>query len=368
MSPSIPGPPNVGRRPRSGWLFSGPYAIILRSFVFHTGNNQAMRTRVRYLVGVAVLCLCGALAALAAGPRVQEKPQTGSRTIDLDRELRTPEPQDRGRSYYHFAIAKWQEDRGDLGRALEEMRKALSFNEKSTWIRVELAGILDRMGRANEALEEAQEAARLDPKDPEPHWVLANFYLRPESRGRRPSRESMRKAVKELESMKEDAPDDRRAWYALGGVYLELGESEKGIQAYEKFQSIEPGTDAGYQAIARHYEQAGDRVKAIGYATKAVEARPDSTESLALLASLYSRANKEKEAIPIYRKLLETGGDNPAVAQRLASSLVDAGEFEEAGKVLEGLSKSNPGDPDVKVLAGRSLLGQRKHAEAVEVL
>jgi len=102
----------------------------------------------------------------------------------LDKELSSSVPEDRAKSYYYFALSKWFEEKGDLARALTEMKNALKYNEASAAVRIEMAALLDQMGKSREAVDEAQEAARIDPRNPEPHWVLANLYLRSQARDR----------------------------------------------------------------------------------------------------------------------------------------------------------------------------------------
>ena len=129
--------------------------------------------------------------------------------VNLDRALRDKPAQDRAKSYYHFALSKWFEDDGDLARALSEMQTAVSYNENDSSLHVSLAEILARAGRVNEAMDEAQQASRLDPKNPEPHWLLASIHLRSTegARNRQDALEALKKAVQELEAMKAAAPD-----------------------------------------------------------------------------------------------------------------------------------------------------------------
>jgi tetratricopeptide (TPR) repeat protein len=310
------------------------------------------------------LWILGSLARTVAG---QEKPPV-SKSIDLDKELSSPVPEDRAKSYYFFALSKWFEEKGDLARALTEMKNALKYNETSASVRIEMAALLEQMERSREAIDQAEEAARMDPSNPEPHWVLANLYLRSQAHDRPGRRESLTKAVRELEEMRKDAPDDERSYYALGGAYFELGETEKGIQAFEKFQDLVPNVDAGYTAIARNYERSGNLDKAVEYLQKAIRSRPESSESLMMLASLYSRQNRHKDAIPLYAKILELSNDNPAVKKQFGATLVEAGDYEQAQRVLTDLAKAAPDDKDVQVLLGRSYLGLRQYAQSIETL
>lgn len=313
--------------------------------------------------GVVALTYLMCSACLAAAVQQKAKPQA---PIDLDKALETPLPDDRAQSYYYFALAKWQEEQGNLDRALANMRTALRYDHKSVALRVELATLLLRTGRMQEAIETAQEAVRLAPKDPEPRWLLANIYLEPEGRGRRPGEESLLKAVAELEAMKEAAPDDERSYYLLGDIYFRLGKPEKAIEAYEKFQELAPGTDAGYLRIADYYERAGNEQKKVEYLRKAVDKNPDSPQSLQALAAAYARQNKDREAIPLLRKALELTNDNPMIKKQLAMSLVNAGEYKEAEPLLQELKKIDPGDGSTLVLLGRAQLGKREFAAAID--
>lgn len=316
--------------------------------------------------GYFFLLSLGALGALTGSAASQEKPPA-AKSIDLDKELSQPLPEDRAKSYYYYALSKWFEDKGDLARALSEMKNALKYNEASVAVRIEMAALLDQMGRSREALDEAQEAARIDPGNPEPHWVLANLYFRSQARDRTARRQSLTMAVQELEQMQKDAPQDERAYYALGGAYFELGETEKGIQAFEKFQDLVPSADAGYVAIARNFERSGKVDKAIEYIQKAIKSRPESSESLMMLATLYSRKNRHKDAVPIYTKILELNNNNPAVQKQLGAALVEAGEYGEAQRVLEELAKATPEEKDVQVLLGRAYLGQKQFEQSIGV-
>ena len=309
------------------------------------------------------LPLAALLLAYPGFARSQDKPQA-RKPIDIDKELRSKAPQDRAASYYHYSLAKWFEEKGDISQAISEMRKAVESNESSASVHVELAGLFAKTRNFREAMDECQEAIRLDPKNPEPHWLLA--VIHDNSRERAGGKESLRKAVKELEIVREITPEDERPYFALGRSYFELGEPEKAIEAYEKFQSLRPESDAGYTAIAEYYQKEGNNAKAIEYLEKAVRLQPDSIKSMMMLAGLYSQTNKDKEAIPIYKKILKLTGDSPNVKRQLGMSLVDAGEFQEAIQVLEDLVEESPEDSVALTQLGRARLGAQQTTKAIE--
>jgi len=290
-----------------------------------------------------------------------------SQPINLDRELEGQVAQDRAASYYHYSLAKWNEDKGDLPKALSEMQMALKYNQSSPAVHLEMAVLLEKTGNTSEAIRYAEKASSLDPQDPDPHWLLANIYFKPQTRGG-PAEDGMQKAVQELEKLRELTPNDERIYYALGGAYFETDAPEKAIEAYEKFQSFAMTADNGYREIAKYYERIGNHEKAIEYLTKGLKARPDSGEGLALLGSIYTRLNKSSEAIQVYRKLQEVSGNNPAVSRQLAESLIETGAYDEAIEVLEKLLKASTGDRGARITLGRAQIGRRDFSKAIENL
>jgi tetratricopeptide (TPR) repeat protein len=312
------------------------------------------------------LCL-GLTQVCISAPPQKISPQSTSKPINLDRELEEQVKPDRAASYYHYSLAKWNEDKGDLAKAVSEMRSALRYNPDSSAIYFEMAGLMAKTGDIQGAVEYAQRAAELDPKDPGPHWLLANIYFRPQMKGDTASAD-LQKAVQELEKIKEISPSDGRVYYALGGAYFELNQPDKAIEAFEKFQSLSPDMDNGYREIARYYDRIGNPEKATEYLLLGLKTQPDSIESLNLLATIYLKQSKNKEAIPIYKKLLEVTGENATTSRTLASLLIESGENGEAIKILNELAKTAPGDPVSQILLGRAQIGLHKYPEAIETL
>jgi len=311
------------------------------------------------------LGICLAWMLLCVPAPAQKAPAQPSKPINIDKELEEPTTPDRAASYFHFSLAKWKEDSGDIPGDLSEMQIALKYNQNSPGIHLEMASLLEKTGSIREAIEHAQEAARLDPKSPDPHWLLVGIYFKQQERGDTAG-DGFQKAIKELEELRELTPTDERVYYALGGAYFDLNEPEKAIQAFEKFQSLATETDSGYKEIAKYYEHSGNDEKAVEYLLKALEAQPDSAESLSMLGILYSKLNKNKEAIPIYQKLLEVGGSNLGVSRQLAASLLGTGEYAQAADILTNILKTAPSDTPSRILMGRAQIGMRKLPEATE--
>ncbi|MDR0310156.1 MAG: tetratricopeptide repeat protein [Acidobacteriota bacterium] len=298
--------------------------------------------------------------------------QTSSGPINLDQALREdspPEP-DRAASYYHYALAKWHEANGDAARALTEMRNALETNPASSAIHYELAALYAQIGNIQEATRYANESIKLDSENPDPHWLLMNIHLDSQARrsgGAPAGRAGLRPALRELEILEKLTPEDERVYYMLGGIYLELGEVDNAVRAYEKYQKYS-GSDNGYREIARYYASINDFDTAAEYLNKGLELYPDSAESLMMLGSVYLSQGKNREGAAAYRKLFEISGANPQIMRRLAVTLFEAKEYREAAQMLEELAKSGA-NPDrlSQVILGQSYFEMNRYSDAIRI-
>ena len=315
----------------------------------------------RLSAGLCVLAACGLVYA-----------QTSSGPINLDRALRedTPPEPDRAASYYHYALAKWYENNGDFNRAESEMRLALETNPTSSEIHYELGAMYARMRNIQEATHYANESIRLDSENPDPHWLLVNIHLNSRRRvgafSGNAGNDGLRQAVRELEILEKLTPEDERVYYALGGIYFELGDTEKAIAAYEKYQKYS-GSDNGYREIARYYASVNNIDMAVEYLKKGLELQPDSAESLVLLGNIYLSQGKNKEGAAVFKKLFEISNGNAQSMRQLAFALFEAKDYGEAAGVLEELAKKTRPERLSQVLLGRCYFEMNRYSDAIVV-
>ena len=322
-----------------------------------------------FLLLSAVFCVLPACGLVFA--------QTSSGPINLDRALReeTPREPDRAASYYHYALARWYESQGDPARALLEMQEALETNPANSDIHYELAVLYARQGNIAEATRYANEAVKLDSENPDPHWLLTNIHMSSQQARRRgggapaptpAGNDGLRQAVRELEILEKLTPEDENVYSMLGGIYFQLGEIEKAIAAYEKYQKY-ADSDNGYREIARYYVGANNLDMAAEYLNKGLEFQPDSAESLMLLGNIYLSQGKNREAVGILKKLSDISNGNAQIMQQLAITLFEAKDYREAADVLEEMAERTRLDRLSQILLGRSYFEMNRYSDAIKL-
>src|SRR5438270_11411733 len=92
---------------------------------------------------------------------------------------------DKASAYYHYTLAHMYEEmvtaygRSDLAaKATEEYRQAIDADPSSEFLTSALAELYVKTGRIADAVREAQDIIKRDPKNLEAHKLLGRIYLR----------------------------------------------------------------------------------------------------------------------------------------------------------------------------------------------
>src|SRR5437016_3128336 len=154
-----------------------------------------MENRMRWVAAGILVCF-GTAGAWAAGapsaagaPQGQTAPAAGALTTPQSGV--NPEAPDHARAYYHYMLAR-------------------RFKE--------LAGLYWRIGRATEAIQEAEGVLKANPNDADAHRLLGRIYVRnlSEAQPGKSAKENLEKAVVEFEAVSRIEPTDTESWVTLG--------------------------------------------------------------------------------------------------------------------------------------------------------
>jgi tetratricopeptide (TPR) repeat protein len=175
---------------------------------------------------------------------------------------------DRAAAYFHYSMAHIYEElvtvygRSDLAnKAIEEYRQAIDADPGSAYLTSGLAELYAKTGRIRDAVLEAQDILKRDPKNLEAHKLLGRIYLR-------------------------SLGDMQTGGQSGGQNVLKLA-----IEQYEEIVKLD--TDPGnlvddHLLLGRLYRLNNDLQKAENEFKTAVKLQPDSEEAVTTLAYLYN--------------------------------------------------------------------------------
>src|SRR4030067_935273 len=140
-----------------------------------------------------------ALIALAAGcAYIQEYPAAGSSETALSGETTPP-----SEALYHFLSARIKMREGDVDEAIAEYQKAISLDNQSPLLYVDIAALYLNTNRTNEAMAACRDALTLDPDYLPAHYLLGGVYS---------AAGKYREAVSEYERVLTIDPDHLQAY------------------------------------------------------------------------------------------------------------------------------------------------------------
>ena len=131
------------------------------------------------------LLLMTSLVALATAGAQTTPSQPGAAPSEDKSAASATHKADRSVAYYHYALAHMYEEqvtvygRSDLAnKAIQEYRLAIDADQSSEFLNASLAELYVKTGRIRDAVLEAQDIIKRDPKNLEAHKLLGRIYLR----------------------------------------------------------------------------------------------------------------------------------------------------------------------------------------------
>src|SRR5437016_1633948 len=140
------------------------------------GTRSASRKARRACPLPCLLALAMAAACAHAAAREETPPPRAVPDLDAAPAPEAgvePQPWVSPRAYRHYLAALLAKDRDDHGTAASELHEALVFDPDSAHLRTLYAQELARLGRMNEAREEAETALKRSPDHAPAHLLLA---------------------------------------------------------------------------------------------------------------------------------------------------------------------------------------------------
>lgn len=288
----------------------------------------------------------------------------------------SPRKVDKAAAYYHYSLAHMYEEmvtaygRSDLAvKAGEEYRLAIEADPSSEFLTSALAELYVKTGRIADAVREAQDIIKRDPKNLEAHKLLGRIYLR--SLGDMPggsgSDNILKLAIDQYEQIVKLDPDSVDDHLLLGRLYRLNNDMQKAEGELKTAIKLDPNSEEAVTTLAMLYTDQGDT----GHALKVLSSIPDSARSAKLYSALgaaYEQRKDYKDAIDAYKHAIVLDRDNLDAIRGLAENLLNDGQLDAALEQYKVIADSNPEDAQTYVRIAEIYRRQGKYDQALENL
>ncbi len=295
-------------------------------------------------------------------------------TASLVAQAPAPEKMDRGEAYYRYSLghlyaelATTYGNRGEyFSKAIDNYRLALKADPSATFISEELSDLYIQSGRLQEAMTEAEEVLKQNPKDLNARRVLARIYARMigDSQANRIHEDMLKKAIEQYGKITQDEPGDMDSWLMLGRLQKVAQNSLEAEKAYKKVLETDPSNEDALTGLAMVYSDLGDNTNASAVLKRLSEKNP-SGRSLAALASTYEQMRDYGLAAEALRKALDLAPANASeLKHALAQDLMLSDQLAQSLKVYQQLVAEDPKDVQSQLRMSQIYRQQRDFAKA----
>jgi tetratricopeptide (TPR) repeat protein len=288
----------------------------------------------------------------------------------------SPRKVDKAAAYYHYTLAHMYEEmvtaygRSDLAlKATEEYRLAIEADPSSEFLTSGLAELYVKTGRIADAVKEAQDIIKHDPKNLEAHKLLGRIYLR--SLGDMPggsgSDNILKLAIDQYETITKLDPDSVDDHLLLGRLYRLNNDMQKGEGELKTAIKLDPSSEEAVTTLAMLYTDEGDTAHAL----QVLSSIPDSARSAKLYAALgaaYEQRKDYKAAIDAFRHAIVLDRDNLDAIRGLAENLLNDGQLDASLEQYKVIADSNPEDAQTYVRMAEIYRREAKYDLALENL
>jgi tetratricopeptide (TPR) repeat protein len=314
--------------------------------------------------------------ATLAGAQTSQSSSEESARSDAKPSQSAPHKVDKAAAYYHYTLAHMYEEmvtaygRSDLAsKATEEYRLAIEADPSSEFLNSALAELYVKTGRIADAVKEAQDIIKRDPKNLEAHKLLGRIYLRSlgDMPGGNGSDNILRLAIDQYEQIVKLDPDSVDDHLLLGRLYRFNNDLQKAEAELKTAIKIDPNSEEAVTTLAMLYTDEGDT----GHALKVLSSIPDSGRSAKLYSALgaaYEQRKDYKSAIDAYKHAIILDRDNLDAIRGLAENYLNDGELDSALEQYKVIADSNPEDAQTYVRMAEIYRREGKYDQALESL
>ena len=243
-------------------------------------------------------------------------------------------------------------------------QKAIAADPKQFESRLALGLILARQGKQQDAHEQLETAAKLEPNPPNP-TAKAQAYRALAQLDRSSNPDAAKQELLLALSLSPETPAD----LLLTGEIAEAESDEVSAEtAYRRLLNQQPDSSDATAGLAhvliaqKKYADAEPLIKA------ALTRDPDDPALNTQLAIILNAEGKQNESVTALEKLHGKEPNDSSISAMLADAYTQTGSADKADPLYVQLLKTTPNDPTLLTARGENLIRQQRYPEAVVVL
>ena len=271
---------------------------LAQSFALFSAANGRKSTLAAAVAAAALI-----LAACPSPRRPDPRRPTTARLRRAPNVRRFVPPE----AYRQFLLAELARGRRDVPATLSHLRRAISEDPGSPFLRLRIAEVLLGLGRLAEALKMTRAAQRVAPA-----YAPGYFW-----HGRLLAVHRPRAARPVLERGLRLDPDSVRSYLWLARVRLRLGDPVGERAVYGRLLKRRPDSAEALFGLARAWARAGKRARAVRLLSRLVRTHPFAVRPRLVLARLRLVQGRLASAVRWLVDAMEASADDPLVAQEL---------------------------------------------------
>lgn len=246
-------------------------------------------------------------------------------------------------------------ERKEYGRALEEIKRAVSENPKEP-LGYLLLGVAQYWnGLVDDSIASYKTGIALDPENAEGHLLLGISYAWKDDGN---NAEAEFKRAAELDPVRADA---QMNW---GSMRESLGDYPGALSLFRKAVDLDKTNPLYRFQLGSLYRKLGRDSDAVDEFKEAVKNRPDYEDALLELGCAQERMKADKDAIATLRKAVDLKPGDSVARMRLARLLLANGDAKKARAVLADAFHLTPEEGGPGLQLSVSFAGGKKQAPA----
>ncbi len=180
--------------------------------------------------------------------------------------------------------------------------------------------------------------------------------------------QDLKGAISKLEQAISVSGGDSMLYTKLAGIYAELDQYDKALEAYRKVIDLNPDDAFIYISIGSIYENQGKYKEALDAYNKALDIFPEYKYNYFNLGNVQYQLRNYKEAINNYNMFLETYSGHGEARENLAASYLAVKDYANAQKQYKLIYDKNPQNFKNYYGYGISLLNSVEPEKAISML